>query len=192
MKKFTVVFFFSFICFALVNSGPVSFAESGSSGSYKIGKGDILRIITWKEPDLSVEGTAVRLDGKITFPLLDDVQAEGLSTMDLKRVIESRLKKFVESPLVTVTILNTVSQKFYILGEIMNTGEYPLVKNMNVMQAFAVAGGFTEWASKKEIILVRTKGGKQEIIRINYKDIVKGKNFSDNIMLQADDTIIVP
>jgi polysaccharide export outer membrane protein len=165
---------------------------AGSGGDYRIGKGDILRIVTWKEPELSIEKTMVRLDGKITFPLLDDVQAEGLSTLELKQLIEKRLAKFVESPLVTVTVLETVSQKYYILGEVQQTGEYPLTKNMTVLQAFAVAGGFTEWASKSEILLVRKTGDKETILRINYKDIVKGKDLNSNITLQADDTIIVP
>lgn len=163
-----------------------------AGGEYRIGKGDILRIVTWKEPDLSMESTMVRLDGKITFPLLDDVQAAGLSTMALKRVIEQGLSRFVEAPQVTVTILETVSQKFYILGEVQKTGEFALVKSMTVLQAFAVAGGFTEWASKNEIILVRKVDGQDTITRISYKDIIKGKELEANIMIQADDTIIVP
>jgi polysaccharide export outer membrane protein len=85
-----------------------------------------------------------------------------------------------------------LSQKFYILGEVLKTGEYPLVKHLTVLQAFALAGGFTEWASKKEIILLRNEGGRDKIYRINYKDIAKGKDFSQNIKLRPDDTIIVP
>ncbi len=160
--------------------------------AYKIGSGDILEIITWKEPDFSREAILVRLDGKITFPLLDDVQAAGQTPMQLKAEIESGLTDFVESPVVTVTVMNPLSQKFYILGEVARTGEYQLVKKLSVLQAFALAGGFTEWASKKEIILFRHEDGKEKIIRINYKNIVKGKDFSQNILIKADDTIIVP
>ena len=96
------------------------------------------------------------------------------------------------SPSVTVTIRNAASQKFYILGEVVNTGEYPLVKDLTVLQAFAIAGGFTEWASKKEIILFRRDNGQEKVIRINYKDIVKGEDFSQNVTIKANDTIIVP
>jgi polysaccharide export outer membrane protein len=159
---------------------------------YIIGTGDVLEIVTWKEPDFSREEILVRLDGKISFPLLDDVQASGLTPTQLKKNIESRLKEYVATPSVTVTIRNAASQKFYILGEIVNTGEYPLVKDLTVLQAFALAGGFTEWASKKEIILFRRENGKDKVIQINYKDIIKDKDFSQNVSIKADDTIIVP
>jgi polysaccharide export outer membrane protein len=85
-----------------------------------------------------------------------------------------------------------LSKQFYILGEVVNTGQYPLAKHLTVLQAFALAGGFTEWASKKEIILLRNEDGKDKIYRINYKNIVKGQDFSQNLKLKADDTIIVP
>ncbi len=160
--------------------------------SYQIGIGDILGITTWKEPDFTRENVLVRTDGKISFPLLNDFPAAGLSPMELKYNLEAGLKSYVSIPVVTVHIVDAVSQKFYILGEVMRTGEYPLVKHLTVLQAFALAGGFTEWASKKEIILLRHEGGKDTIYRINYKDITKGKDFRQNLKLRVDDTIIVP
>ncbi len=163
---------------------------SGSS-LYKIGIGDILSITTWKEPDFTVESVRVRSDGKITFPLLDDIQAEGLSTMILKKAVQKKLSVYVESPNVTVTLINPMSRRFYILGEILRTGEYPLTKKLTVMQAFALAGGFTEWADKNKILLYRRGDNMEETIIIRYKDIIKG-DFSKDIQLQPDDTIIVP
>jgi len=160
--------------------------------TYQIGIGDLLEITTWKEPDFSRANVLVRLDGHISFPLLDDFPAAGLSPMELKYNLEARLKAYVSNPVVTVHVVNPISQRFYVLGEVMRTGEYPLVKHLTVLQAFALAGGFTEWASKKEIILLRHEGGRDKIFRINYKNIVKGKDFSQNLKLQADDTIIVP
>jgi polysaccharide export outer membrane protein len=160
--------------------------------SYQIGIGDILEITTWKEPDFTRTNVMVRTDGKISFPLLNDFPAAGLSPMELKYNLEAGLKAFVSNPVVTVHVINPISQKFYILGEVMRTGEYPLVKNLTVLQAFALAGGFTEWASKKEIILLRHEGGKDQIFRVNYKDIASGKDFSQNLKLKTDDTIIVP
>ena len=111
--------------------------------------------------------------------------------MELKTKIEKMLKEYVEAPNVTITLENPVSQRFYILGEVMNTGEYPITKKLTVMQAFALAGGFTEWASKNKILLIRRSEGQKITITIRYKDILKG-DFSKDIALKADDTIIVP
>jgi polysaccharide export outer membrane protein len=163
-----------------------------SRDSYKIGSGDILEIMTWKEPDFSRNEVLVRIDGKMTFPLLDDIQAAGRTPLELKKSIELKLKDFVDNPVVTVTVINPASQKIYILGEIINTGEYDLTKNLTVLQAFALAGGFTQWASKKEIILLRHEKGQDKIIRVNYKNIIKGNDLMQNLPLQANDTIIVP
>ena len=110
----------------------------------------------------------------------------------MKKSIEKGLKAYVSNPEVTVTIVTSGSQQFYILGEVVNTGEYPLAKHLTVLQAFALAGGFTEWASKDEIILMRKVDGKDVTIRVDYKDIVRGKNLEQNVKIQADDTIIVP
>jgi len=169
-----------------------TWSAKASAQDYEIGAGDILEITTWKEPDFSREEVLVRLDGKLTFPLLNDVQAAGLTTLDLKGVIENGLKDYVSNPVVTVNVRAPLSKRFYILGEVKRTGEYPLVKHLTVLQAFALAGGFTEWASKKEIILLRQEDGKEKIYRINYKDITKGQDLSQNIKLKTDDTIIVP
>ena len=186
----------------LVLSGGAALAEEGEkgkaeapaedAGTYRIGAGDILQIVTWKEPDFTKEDVLVRIDGKISFPLLNDVQASGRTALELKGTIEEGLTDYVDSPEVTVTVRSPVSQRFYILGEVARTGEYPIVKNLTVLQAFAVAGGFTEWASKKEIILFRQVDGQEKIIRVNYKDIVKGRNMENNIPIKADDTIVVP
>jgi len=161
-------------------------------GAYIIGAGDILEITTWKEADFSRETVPVRLDGMITFPLIDDVKAEGRTTMQVKAAIEEKLKDYVTEPNVTVHLQASLSKKFYILGEVMRTGEYPLLKNYTVLQAFAMAGGFTEWASKKEILLLRKVDGEDKIIRIDYKKIIKGKDFDQNVRIEPDDTIIVP
>jgi polysaccharide biosynthesis/export protein len=195
---FAFIFVFSFqpICTA---AGKNSKTESGqkwsgwvSADAYKIGSGDVLEIVTWKEPDFSRPDVLVRTDGKISFPLLGDVQAAGRTPMEIRKEIESRLKAYVDNPIVTVTVKSPASQKFYILGEVKKTGEYPLIKGLTVLQAFAIAGGFTDWASKKEIILLRYVNGKEKVYNINYKKIVDDKDFSENIAIKTDDTIIVP
>ena len=175
---------------------PDAYSQSATSESppsvYIIGSGDILEIVTWKEPDFSREEVIVRIDGNISFPLLDDVPAAGKTPTQLKFEIQNRLSDYVTEPHVTVTLRNPASKRFYILGEVNSTGEYPLTKNLTALQAFARAGGFTEWASKKEILVIRRIGGKDTVIRINYKKIIKGEEFEQNVQLMPDDTIIVP
>ena len=172
--------------------GMVGACLADQAGTYAIGPGDILEIVTWKEPDFSREEVLVRTDGFISFPLLNDVQAAGLTPKELKASLQKGLTDYVTNPEVTVTIVASNSKKFYILGEVANTAEYPLNKSLTVLQAFALAGGFTEWASKKEIILMRKENGEDKIYRVNYKAIVKGKDISQNIDIRPDDTIIVP
>ena len=212
MKRFQLICSFCLSFILVVNSQQICSgaektpassknqpAESGKKWSswisvdaYKIGSGDILNIVTWKELDFSRDDVMVRTDGKISFPLLGDVQAAGRTPMEIRKEIESGLKDYVENPIVTVTVKNSLSQKFYILGEVKKTGEYPLIKGLTVLQAFAIAGGFTDWASKKEIILLRYENGKEKVYNINYKEIVNDKDFSQNISIKTDDTIIVP
>lgn len=187
-KFFALLFIIMYVGSA--SAGPPS-GKSGS-GEYVIGIGDVLEIFTWKEPDFSREAITVRMDGKISFPLLDDIQAAKKTPKQLKHEIEGRLKKFISNPNVTVTVNNAASQRFYILGEVIHTGEYTLNKRLTVLQALALAGGFTEWASKKEIILFRKEKGKEKVIQVNYKRILNNKDFSQNVLILADDTIIVP
>ncbi|MGM0656735.1 MAG: polysaccharide biosynthesis/export family protein [Thermodesulfobacteriota bacterium] len=177
--------------FCLAGNVAADSNEVSINGDYKIGVGDVLQVTTWKEEDLTFENVFVRNDGKITLPLLDDIQAEGRTTMELKKAIETGLSEFVEAPTVTVTLGNPGSQKYYILGEVVGVGEYPLIKKLTVVQAFALAKGFTEWASKNEIILVRRDNGKEQMIKIDYDDITDGE-LKNDIQLKADDIIIVP
>ena len=194
MKKRLFCIFLYFIFISLFNNldSCIAGEKKIHLPTYVIGCGDILEIFAWKEPDFTKKHVLVRIDGMITFPLIDDLRAAGLTPTQLKNDIETQLKNYIDTPTVTVTVAQPKSQKFYILGEISRTGEYNLLKRLSVLQAFALAGGFTEWAAKKEIILLRTEGGKEKIYRVNYKDIAKGTNFSQNILIKADDTIIVP
>jgi polysaccharide export outer membrane protein len=179
------------VLIAFPASGAEKNGSISASGDYIIGIGDVLSIHTWKEPDLSLDRVQVRRDGKITFPLLDDILARGKTTMELKHTIQNQLTQFVEAPMVTVTLVDFVSQRYYIIGEVQEIGEYPLIKKLTVIQAFALAKGFTQWASKDRILLYRRNGTDLSVFRIDYKDIVKGQMNKD-IFLQADDVIIVP
>jgi polysaccharide export outer membrane protein len=201
MKKAAIVTFA--VVAALIVSSAIAADQKKSDATmvwsakatqkeYVIGVGDILEIVTWKEPDFTRDNVSVRTDGKISFPLLNDVQAAGLTPVELKRVLEAGLKDYVSTPVVTVHVKDPLSQKIYVLGEVQHVGEYKLVKNLTVLQAFALAGGFTEWASKKEILLLRNEAGQNKVYHINYKDMVNDEDFSQNLVLKADDTIIVP
>jgi len=199
VKKWTFVIIFALTLVCVENGGRESMAADSKSATakaaiaaYTIGAGDELRIVTWKEADFTLETVLVRTDGKISFPLLNDVQAAGLTPMMLKDVLETGLKNYVAAPVITVTVANAGSQKFYILGEVTRTGEYPIVKDLSVLQAFALAGGFTEWASKDEILLIRRESGQKKVYKIDYKDMARGKNLDQDLLIRADDTIIVP
>lgn len=165
--------------------------KAEQAGTYRIGKGDVLEIHVWKEPVLSRE-TFVRMDGMISLPLLDDLQAAGRTPMEVKKDIQKRLSEFIEQPEVTVILKAATSQKFYMIGEIAKPGEYELTTDITVLQAFAMAGGFTEWADREKVIILRREGGQERRIPVNYKEIVKGKNSEQNILIQAGDTVVVP
>jgi polysaccharide export outer membrane protein len=166
-------------------------AAAGADASYKIGPQDVLRIDVWKEPDIS-RSVPVRPDGKVSLPLLNDVQAAGLTAMELAGVITEGLKKFMNSPQVTVSVAEINSRRVYVTGEVTRPGAYPLLPNMTVLQALTSAGGFTQFARIKSIYVLRTEGGKQVKHAFNYRDVVNGKRPEDNIVLLPADTIVVP
>jgi polysaccharide biosynthesis/export protein len=167
--------------------GPQSVADA----DYKIGPQDVLRVDVWKEPDIT-RTIPVRPDGKISLPLLNDVQAAGLTSMQLAGMIREGLTKYINSPQVTVTITEINSRRVYCTGEVLKPGALSLLPNMTALQALSSCGGFTQFARIKGIYILRVESGKQVQHPFNYKDVVKGKHPEDNIMLQSGDVIVVP
>lgn len=159
--------------------------------NYVIGSQDVLDISVWKEVELT-RTVPVRPDGKISMPLLNDVQAAGLTPTQLAESITAGLKKFVTDPQVTVIVKEINSQRVYIMGEVNRAGAYPLLPGMTFLQALSSAGGFTQFANLKKIYMFRTENGKQVKYPFNYKDVVAGKRSDENIVLKAGDTIVVP
>jgi polysaccharide export outer membrane protein len=159
--------------------------------SYVIGAQDVLDISVWKELELT-RTVPVRPDGRISLPLLNDVQAAGLTPMQLAAELTTGLKRFVTDPQVTVIVSAINSQRVYILGEAARPGAFPLLPNMTVLQALSSAGGFTQFAKMKSIYVLRGSGAKQQKFPFNYKEVVKGKNTDQNILLMAGDQIVVP
>lgn len=157
---------------------------------YVIGADDTLRIAVWKEPDMSVT-LPVRPDGKISMPLLDDVQAAGLTPIELGNSIRDKLKKYVADPRVTVVVTGMNSQRIYVLGEVQHSGAMPLLPNMTMLQALSSAG-FTQFAKVKDIYLLRMQDGQQVKAHFNYKEAIKGRDPQQNYVLKPGDTIVVP
>ena len=163
---------------------------AGVTGDYVIGSEDTLHVSVWKEPDLTAT-LPVRPDGKISLPLLNDVQAAGLTPMQLATDLTTRLKKFVAEPQVTVVVTQMNSQKVFLLGEVLHTGAVPLLPNMTVLQVLSTAG-FSQFANTKGIYVLRTENGKQDKLPFNYKAVVKGEHMEQNILLKPGDTVVVP
>lgn len=170
---------------------PVPDAKAASPGEYRIGPQDLVRIDVWKEPDIS-RTIPVRPDGKISLPLMNDVQAAGLTAMELAASIREGLTKYITSPQVTVTVTEINSRRVYVTGEVMRPGAQPLLPNMTALQALTSSGGFTQFAKPKNIYILRTEDGKQVKHPFNYKAVLDGKHPEDNIQLQPGDVLVVP
>ena len=155
--------------------------------TYVIGAEDILMIRVWREPDLSGP-VGVRPDGKISLPLIGEVQAAGVTPEKLAEKITEGFSKYVASPEVMVQVASVNSKKYFVSGEVMRPGSYPLVVPTTVLEALAIAGGFRDYADRKKIMILR--GPKR--YSFNYTEVVKGKNLLQNIQLESGDHIIVP
>lgn len=157
---------------------------------YRIGPEDLLRISVWNNPELSLDLT-VRPDGKISVPLIQDVQAEGLTPGELSDSIHTELLKYIKDPQVSVIVLQVNAPKYYILGAVKNPGTYPLRGDLSLLQAISIAGGFTPFASLKNIRLVRNNGGNQVVRVVNYYKVIENRSRW-NYLLRPGDTIVVP
>lgn len=159
--------------------------------TYKIGAQDVLRIDVWREDQLT-RTVPVRPDGKITLPLLNDVQAIGLTPIELADVIRDGLKKYITNPQVTVSLTEINSRRIYVTGEVTKAGAYQLLPHMTVLQALSGSGGFTAFARVKKIYVLRMENGKSVKLPFNYKEAISGKNDEQNIELRPGDVIVVP
>src|SRR5215467_6162521 len=176
------------------NPVPVTSARGAMAGNdhYLIGNEDVLAINVWKEPDVS-RMVPVRSDGRISLPLIGEVQAAGKTPKELEGEIARGLRDYISEPDVTVIVQETKSRRFSILGQVQRPGSYTLNGDMRVLDAIAIAGGFRDFAKVKNIRILRQQAeGKQVRLPFNYKDVVKGANPGQNVELQPKDTIYVP
>ena len=172
--------------------GQVSASENRESTDYYvIQPGDVLLITVWKEDNMSQE-TIVRPDGRLTFPLAGEIQAAGDSIEALRGNISEKLKKYIPDPVVTVSVKQLQGNKVYIIGKVNRPGVFPIVRNVDVMQALSMAGGTSTYAALNKIKILRRTGGKLTAIPFEYGEVEKGKNLEQNIILQAGDVVVVP
>jgi polysaccharide export outer membrane protein len=161
---------------------------ASNSDSYVIGPEDVLNIYVWKEESMT-KTVPVRIDGKISLPLVDDIQADGLTPLKLKEVITEKLKSYIDNPTVTVTVMEANSYKIYISGEVKNPGVMRIRSQTTLLKAIITAGGFTEWANKRKILIIKNVNGKEKRITANYNKIVDGDE--PDVVIDRGDTIIV-
>jgi len=199
MKKLityaAIVMIVSALCFTLqaqeknVTPSQKSAGEiAADSNEYIIGPEDVLNIHVWKEESMS-KTVPVRIDGKISLPLADDIQAAGLTPQQLKNVIIDRLKGFIESPAVTVTVMEANSYRIFVSGEVKNPGVFRIRSETTLLKAIITAGGFTEWANKRKILIISSDNGKEQRTYVNYNKIVDGD--IPDVVIKRGDTIIV-
>ena len=159
--------------------------------SYIIQANDVLAIFVWKEPNLSGKVT-VRPDGRISFPLVQDLQASGLNPVQLKEKIEVLLKEYVDAPNVTVIVEAIQSYRIFVTGKVGKPGAIGAEAPISVLQALALAGGFTDFANLAETVIIRNTGEDSTLFRFNYPEVIKGKNFTQNMLLKSGDVVVVP
>lgn len=177
------------------NAAATQAADSSArphDDSFIIGNDDVLAINVWKEPDIS-RSVPVRSDGKISLPLVGEVQAAGSTPLKLEKEIASKLQSYISEPEVTVMVQQINSQKFNVLGQVAHPGTFIIANSPTVLDAIALAGGFRDFAKQKSIVILRQNpDGSETRLPFNYKDVIEGKNTSQNVKIQSHDTIVVP
>jgi polysaccharide export outer membrane protein len=166
-------------------------AAPPATDAYVIGAGDVLQVFVWKEPDLTRDVT-VRLDGRITLPLLGDVVAAGRTPPELSAELGKQLARFVDAPMVTLGVAQATSARVYVLGQVAQPGTFPLTGRTTVLQALALAGGLREFVKPDRILVIREEPGLRAPLIVNYKRLEAGSDITQNIVLKAGDTILVP
>jgi polysaccharide export outer membrane protein len=179
-------------CLSLVGEQQETSKDPASPGEYRIGAGDVLQIGVWREPDASLPSAVVRVDGRITVPLIGELKVAGLTLTELKDLLVEKFSHYINNPVVTVDAREIHSRKIYLVGNVRKEGPIPLAGPMTVLQAIDEAGGLGDWANKKKIYVLRNVNGKQVKLPFDYNAVIKGQHLEQNIALLPDDTIVVP
>ncbi len=187
----------SLILFMVFSSGTIAETVTNAAepttvdDSYLIGPGDRLSISVWKEEGMQME-VLVKPDGGITFPLAGEINANGLTTEQLKQALASKLKRYIPNPIVTVSVLQTLSNKVYVVGKVQRPGEFIASGYMDILQALTLAGGLTPYADGDEIKVIRRTGEGTKVFDFDYDEVISGERLDMNILLKAGDTVVVP
>ena len=158
---------------------------------YRISAEDVIEISVWKEPDLQREAI-VRPDGGISFPLVGNVQAAGLTPQELEETIRAGIETFIPDAVVTVSVLEVRGMRIYVTGKVRSPGQFVVGRYVDVVQAITLAGGLTPFANTSNIQIIRREGPQEQVFEFNYDQIERGRNMSQNIMLESDDVVLVP
>jgi len=158
---------------------------------YVIGTDDLLSIVYWKDKEMSADAK-VRPDGRIALPLINEVQVAGLTPEQLQKRLTEESKKYMEDASITVVVREINSRKVFITGEVNKPGPYPLTSATTVIQLISLAGGLRDYANAKNIMIMRSEGGRQVALKFNYKDVASGRNLAQNVELKPGDTVVVP
>ncbi len=169
---------------------PAAKPDSSPVNAYLVAPGDVLSLFVWKETDLTREVT-VGVDGRISVPLVGDVEAEGKTTTELTADLRERLSRFLSAPSVTVGVKQSNNSSFYVVGRVIKPGEYPLRGRTTFLQALAVAGGFAEFAKTDRVLIVRRKDKTDAAVFVDYKKLAQGEDLTQNVVLRPSDTIVV-
>jgi polysaccharide export outer membrane protein len=177
---------------------PVTAAYAGGAAdsqpidaSYLVQPGDTLQVAVWKEQELQGE-ILVRPDGGMSFPLAGEIEAAGHTVEELRKVLQTRLTKYIPDPVVTVVVKKAEGSRIFVVGKVNRPGDFPLFRPIDVMQALSLAGGATPYADVNGIRILRRDGAHQEVFHFRYDDVRRGKDLSQNILLHSGDTVVVP
>ena len=158
---------------------------------YHLQPGDVITVSVWKETDLQTE-VLVRPDGGFSFPLAGEVDAVGKTVEDIRLILVDRLKRYIPNPVVTVAVKTIGGNRIYVVGKVIHAGDFPLSSPIDVMQAIALAGGTTSFAAINDIVILRRQNGAQQALHFHYSDVARGRELSQNVLLQSGDTVVVP
>jgi polysaccharide export outer membrane protein len=173
----------------------VGFASPGQAQQvpdYTMNAGDTLDVSVWKEEDLTKKDVIVRPDGKFSFPLAGQVVARGRTVAEIEADITARLKRYVAEPVVSVAVKNLDGCRIYVIGQVTKAGSFVMNPRINVLQALSLAGGMTPFAAVNDIMVLRGSGESQRSIAFHYGDVIKGRNLSQNVLLEPGDVVVVP